>query len=102
MSENEKSLKIRNSTAEFLMFTADSASDSIEVIVADANVWLTQEMISTLYDKGRSTITEHLKNIYSDGELDEGLTRRKFRRVASNGKKYNMNYTLKLEFLLNV
>lgn len=61
MSENEKSLKIRNSTAEFMMFAADSASDSIEVMVADENVWLTQVMIATLYDKGRSTITEHLK-----------------------------------------
>ena len=92
MIESEKSLKIRNSTAEFLMFAADSASDSIEVMVADENVWLTQDMIATLYDKGRSTITEHLKNIYSDGELDEESTRRNFRRVASNGKEYNMNY----------
>ena len=92
MEEKEKSLKIRNSTAEFLMFAADSASDSIEVMVADENVWLTQEMIATLYDKGRTTITEHLKNIYSDGELDEGSTRRNFRRVANNGKEYNMNY----------
>jgi len=92
MSKNEKPLKIRNSTAEFLMFAADSASDSIEVMVADENVWLTQDMIATLYDKARSTITEHLKNIYSDGELDEESTRRNFRRVASNGKEYNMNY----------
>lgn len=92
MDRKEKPLKIRNSTAEFLMFAADSASDSIEVMVSDENVWLTQDMIATLYDKGRSTITEHLQNIYSDREINEEATRRNFRRVANNGKEYNMNY----------
>ncbi|PKM50208.1 MAG: cell filamentation protein Fic [Firmicutes bacterium HGW-Firmicutes-7] len=74
------------------MFAADSVTDSIEVMVADENVWLTQDMIATLYDKGRSTITEHLQNIYSDREINEESTRRNFRRVANNGKEYNMNY----------
>src|SRR5665648_112577 len=92
MSENEKSLKIRNSTAEFLMFAADSSSDSIEVMVADENVWLTQDMIATLYDKGRTTITEHLSNIFSDGELFEESVCRKFRRTAPDGKEYNTKF----------
>jgi len=52
-------------------------------MVADENVWLIQDMIATLYEKGRSTITEHLKNIFLDGELDENSTCRKFRRVAA-------------------
>lgn len=92
MIEDEKSLKIRNSTAEFLMFTADSGSDSIEVMVADENVWLTQDMIATLYDKGRSTVTEHLKNILSDGELEEYSVCRKFRRTGADGKEYNTKF----------
>src|SRR5665648_1180287 len=92
MSENEKSLKIRNSTAEFLMFAADSSSDSIEVMVADENVWLTQDMIATLYDKGRTTITEHLSNIFSDGELFEESVCRKFRRTAPDDKEYNTKF----------
>ncbi|WP_339061059.1 hypothetical protein [Tepidibacillus marianensis] len=71
-------LQIRNSTAEFLIFTSQSGENSIEVMVADENVWLTQDMIATLYEKGRSTITEHLKNIFSDDELDENSTCRKF------------------------
>jgi hypothetical protein len=41
MNEDMKGLNIRNSTAEFLMFTGDTGSDSIEVMVADENVWLT-------------------------------------------------------------
>ncbi len=92
MSENEKSLKIRNSTAEFLMFAADSASDSIEVMLADENVWLTQDMIATLYDKGRSTISEHLANVFSDVELVENSVCRKFRRTAPDGKEYNTKF----------
>jgi len=88
----EKKLQIRNSTAEFLIFTADSGADSIEVMVADENVWLTQDMISTLYNKGRTTITEHLKNIFSDGELSEDSVCRKFRRTGSDGKDYNTKF----------
>jgi len=98
--ENDK-LQIRNSTAEFLIFTAQSGANSIDVMVVDENVWLTQEMISTLYEKGRSTITEHLKNIFSDGELDESATCRKFRRVAGNGKEYNTNF-YNLEAVISV
>lgn len=91
INENNK-LQIRNSTAEFLIFTSQNKENSIEVLVADENVWLTQEMISSLYEKGRTTITEHLKNIFLDGELDENSTCRKFRRVASNGKEYNIKF----------
>ena len=92
MSEDKKSSKIRNSTAEFLMFTADSGSDSIEVMVADENVWLTQDMISTLYDKGRSTVTEHLINIFADGELEENSVCRKSRRTGTDRKEYNTKF----------
>ncbi len=88
----ENTLNIRNSTAEFLIFTSQAEDDSIEVMVVDDNVWLTQDMIATLYGKGRTTITEHLKNIFEDGELDENSTRRNFRRVASNGKEYNQKF----------
>jgi hypothetical protein len=92
MNKNNDKLQIRNSTAEFLIFTSQTGSNSIEVMVVNENVWLTQDMIATLYEKGRSTIAEHLKNIFSDGELDEKSTCRKFRRVATNGKEYNTNF----------
>ena len=49
-------------------------------------------MIATLYEKGRSAITEHLKNIFSDGELDENSVCRKFRRTGSDGKEYNTKF----------
>lgn len=92
MNKNNNKLQIRNSTAEFLIFTSQRGENSIDVMVVDENVWLTQEMISTLYEKGRSTITEHLKNIFSDGELDENSVCRKFRRTGADGKEYNTKF----------
>jgi hypothetical protein len=83
---------IRNSTAEFLIFTSQGSDDSIKVKVYDESVWLTQNMIAQLFDKGRSTITEHLKNIFDTDELDEKAVCRNFRHTANDGKNYNTKY----------
>jgi hypothetical protein len=88
----EKKLQIRNSTAEFLIFTRQAGEDGIEVRVADETVWLTQKLISVLFDKGRSTITEHLKNIFETGELDEKAVCRDFRHTAEDGKDYTTRF----------
>lgn len=101
MKKNTDKLQIRNSTAEFLIFTSQTGENSIEVMVVDENVWLTQDMIATLYEKGRSTITEHLKNIFLDGELDENSVCRKFRRTGSDGKEYNTKF-YNLEAVISV
>jgi len=83
---------IRNSTAEFLIFTSQNGEDSIEVKVFNESVWLTQNMIAQLFDKGRTTITEHLKNIFESGELDEKSVCREFRHTAKDGKNYKTKY----------
>jgi hypothetical protein len=83
----EKKLQIRNSTAEFLIFTRQAGEDGIEVRVAEETVWLTQKLISVLFDKGRSTITEHLKNIFDTGELAEKAVCRDFRHTAEDGNR---------------
>ncbi len=83
---------IRNSTAEFLIFTSQSGEDSIEVKVFDESVWLTQNMIAELFDKGRSTIAEHLKNIFESEELEEKSVCRDFRHTANDGKNYKTKY----------
>lgn len=95
-----KKHQIRNSTAEFLIFTGQNNEDSIEILVAEENVWMTQELIAELFGKGRSTITEHVKNILID-ELDENSVCRKFRRTASDGKSYNTKY-YNLEMIIAV
>ncbi len=88
----DKPLRIRNSTAEFLIFTRQAGDEGIEVRVAEETVWLTQKLISVLFDKGRSTITEHLKNIFESGELDERAVCRDFRHTAEDGKAYTTRF----------
>ena len=83
---------IRNSTAEFLIFTAQTGKASIEVRYEDETIWLTQKLMATLFDVNVRTISEHLKNIFSNGELIENSVIRKFRNTASDGKQYHTNF----------
>ena len=87
-----KNVEIRNSTAEFLIFMSEGKEDGVEVMYADETIWCTQDAIATLFDKGRTTITEHLANIFNEGELDKDSVCRKFRRTASDGKPYNVQF----------
>lgn len=100
---DEKNLMIRNSTAEFLTFELQSKQNSIEVRYEDETIWLTQRMMSELFDVAVPTINEHLKNIYSTGELDREATIRKFRIVQTEGARkverevdhYNLDAVIK-------
>ncbi len=64
----------------------------VEVVLEEENVWLTQEQIGKLYNKAKSTINEHIKNIFDEKELDKDAVVRKFRTTAKDGKSYNVNY----------
>ena len=64
-----KKLQIHNSTAEFLIFQIENKEEGIEVLYQDESLWLTQDAIAVLFDKSRSTITEHLQNIFQSQEL---------------------------------
>ena len=86
--ENKK-LQIRNSTAEFLTFTAETGEKSIEVMYAEENVWSTQEMMAILYDTTKQNISLHLINAYEDKEIDESATVKEFLTVQ-NDYKYHM------------
>ena len=81
-------LQIRNSTAEFLIFTAQSGQEGIEVRYEDETIWLTQKLMAELFDVNVRTISEHLKNIFQTSELQEDSVVRKFRNTASDGKQY--------------
>lgn len=83
-----QSLTIRNSTMEFLIFQAQSQANGVEVLYAQETIWCTQEAIAELFSKSRSTIMEHLQNIFNDGELKKEAVCRKFRRTAADGKNY--------------
>ena len=84
----EKKLQIRNSTAEFLVFTSQAGEKGIEVRVEDETVWLTQKLIAVLFGVTVPTVNEHLKNLFSDGEIQENSVIRKFRTTAADGKQY--------------
>ena len=83
---------IRNSTAEFLIFTSQNAEESIEVKVFDESVWLTQNMISELFDVQRPAITKHLKNIFDSEELEEDSVSSILEHTAKDGKNYKTKY----------
>lgn len=87
-----KKYEIRKSTAEFLTFVAEGKEDGVQVMFADETIWATQEAISTLFEKGRSAITEHLTNIFNEGELQKDSVCRKFRRTTADGKEYNTQF----------
>jgi len=80
-----KQLQIRNSTAEFLIFQAEDKAQGVQVFYQDENIWATQDAIAMLFDKGRTTITEHLKHIFESGELQEEVVCRKFRLTTQHG-----------------
>ena len=62
-NNGSKKLQIRNSTAEFLIFQIENKEEGIEVLYQDDTLWLTQDAIALLFDKGRSTIAEHLQTV---------------------------------------
>ena len=83
-----KKIQIRNSTAEFLVFTAQAGENGIEVRVEGETVWLTQKLIAALFAVDVRTVSEHLQNIFTSGELTEAAVIRKFRNTATDGKSY--------------
>lgn len=81
-----------NEHGNIIIYKDKLGNDNIEVKMIDNNVWLNQEQLVKLYNSSKSNISEHIKHILEEGELDETLTVRNFRTVASNGKNYNMKY----------
>jgi hypothetical protein len=88
----KKDLIIRNSTAEFLIFTTQAKSEGIEVRYEDENIWLSQNMMAELFQVTKQTISEHLQNIFETKELDQNSVVRKFLTTAADGKNYNTQF----------
>ncbi len=88
---NKKQL-IRNSTAEFLIFTGQAGEQSIEARYEDETIWLSQKMMATLFDCSTDNISLHLKNIFKADELDEKSVTEEFSVTASDGKKYKTKH----------
>lgn len=87
-----RSLKIRNSTVEFLTFILDGKEDGIQVLYKDETIWATQKAMAVLFDVDRTVITKHLKNIFQSGELQTDTVCAKIAHTAEDGKTYNTQY----------
>jgi hypothetical protein len=102
-------LQIRNSTAEFLIFTSETGEKSLEVLYADENVWATQDMIASLYDTTKQNVSLHLNKAFSDNEIDKNSTVKEFLTVQNEGsreiqrkrKLYNLDAIISVGFKVN-
>lgn len=100
---------IRNSTAEFLIFTGQAGEQSIEARYEDETVWLSQKLMAELFAVGIPTINTHLKNIYESQELQPDRTIRKFQIVQNEGGRsisrqvdfYNLDAIISVGYRVN-
>lgn len=72
---------------EILIYQNTDGNIKIDVRLEEETVWLNQDQMATLFGKGRSTITEHIGNVYEEGELEQNSTSRKFRLVQKEGSR---------------
>ncbi len=75
---------------EILIYQTEDGLTEINVKMQDETVWLTQQQLAELYQSSKSNVSEHIKHIFEEGELDEKSVVRKFRTTASDGKNYNV------------
>ncbi|MNB62933.1 hypothetical protein D3C81_58980 [compost metagenome] len=79
-------------TGEFVMFASIDGKVRVECRFVNDTLWLSQAMICELYGKAKATISEHIKNIFEEGELVEHSVVRFYRTTASDGKSYRVQY----------
>ena len=72
-----------------ILYTTEDGVTKVDVTFEDETVWLTQDQMAELFQKSKSTINEHIKNIYSEGELNESSTMRKFGNSEFSTKPTN-------------
>lgn len=71
--------------SELIIYQNPDGNIKIDVRLEEETVWLTQDQMATLFGKAKSTINEHIKNVFSEGELDEKVVIRNFRITTQHG-----------------
>ena len=89
--ENNTSIQLA-SNDEILIYQSQDGIIKIDVLFENETVWLNQNQLCTLFGKSKATISEHIKHIFEEGELDEKAVVRNFRTTASDGKTYQVDY----------
>jgi hypothetical protein len=83
---------ITQSNSDFILYTSQDGEVRVDVFVNDETVWLTQKAMQELFDRSKSTVSEHISNVFKEGELEENQVVRKFRTTADDGKDYEVSY----------
>ena len=78
--------------SNILIYQTEDGQTKIQTRLEDETVWLSQAQLCDLFQKSKSTISEHIKNIFVEGELEENTVVRNFRTTAEDGKNYNTNF----------
>ena len=78
--------------SQIILYQTDDGKTKVEVKMDGETVWLTQDQMAELFEKGRSTVTEHILNAFKEGELDENSVCREFRRTGADGKEYAVKH----------
>jgi len=79
--------ELKPNESEFILYTDDNGNVSLHVLVLDETVWLTQEGMQELFGRAKSTISEHISNVFAEGELLPAATVRNFRTVRKEGQR---------------
>ena len=95
--------------SEIVLYTIEDGIIKINVQLDNETVWLTQKQLVELYQTAKSTVSEHIKNIYTDEELTPDATVRKIRTVQNEGKRevervldyYNLDMIIALGYRIN-
>lgn len=77
---------------KIIIYQADDGSTRIDVRLIDDTVWLTQAQLVELFQTSKSNVSEHIKNIFEENELEEKSVVRNFRTTAKDGKQYNVKH----------
>ena len=77
---------------EIVIYQSKDGNTKIDVRFVDETVWLTQAQLCELYQSSKANVSEHIKNIFEEGELEENSVVRKIRTTAADGKSYAVNH----------
>lgn len=107
--KSPNSVRIRNSTVEFLTFAYQTGGDGVEVRVQDGTIWLSQKNMGLLFETTPENVLMHLKNIYAENELTEAATANDFLAVQTEGKRqvqrrilhYNLDAIIAVGYRIN-
>lgn len=81
-----------NENSEVIIYQSEDGETRIDVKFVGETVWLSQQQLCELYKSSKANVSEHIKHIFEDGELDEESVVRKSRTTAADGKSYNVTY----------